>query len=46
VTASGFTVMRINLDNPPGDLAVFSGNAHLERGSALTLDLHGVRASF
>jgi hypothetical protein len=41
VTASGFTVMRINLDNPPGDLAVFSGNAHLERGSALTLDLHG-----
>ena len=41
VTASGFTVLRINLDNPPGDLAVFSGNAHLERGNALTLDLHG-----
>ena len=32
-TASGFTVMRINMDNPPGELAVFSGNAHLERGN-------------
>jgi len=41
VTASGFTVLRINLDNPPGELAVFSGNAHLERGNVLTLDLHG-----
>jgi hypothetical protein len=41
VTANGFTVLRISLDNPPGELAVFSGNAHLERGSALSLDLHG-----
>jgi hypothetical protein len=41
VTASGFTVLRINLDNPPGELAVFSGNAHLERGTATPLDLHG-----
>ena len=41
VTASGFTVLRIDLDNLPGALAVFSGNAHLERGSALRLDLHG-----
>ena len=41
VTASGFTVMRVNLDNPPGELAVFSGNAHLESGHALQLDLHG-----
>ena len=41
VTASGFSVLRINLDKPPGDLAVFSGNAHLERGSALAVDLHG-----
>jgi hypothetical protein len=41
VTASGFTVLRIDLDNAPGELAVFSGNAHLERGSALALDLHG-----
>ncbi len=40
-TASGFTVLRINLDNPPGELAVFSGNAHLERGTAISLDLHG-----
>ena len=41
VTAGGFTVMRINLDSPPGELAVFSGNAHLERGGAMTVDLHG-----
>jgi hypothetical protein len=41
VTASGFAVLRINLDNPPGELAVFSGNAHLERGAALAVDLHG-----
>jgi len=40
-TASGFSVLRVNLDTPPGELAVFSGNAHLERGSAATVDLHG-----
>jgi hypothetical protein len=41
VTASGFTVLRLSLDNLPGELAVFSGNIHLERGSTLSLDLHG-----
>ncbi len=41
VTASGFSVVRINLDNPPGELAVFSGNAHMERASAGAVDLHG-----
>ena len=41
VTASGVTVLRVNLDHAPGELAVFSGNAHLERGNALSLDLHG-----
>src|SRR5208337_4976086 len=41
VTASGLTVLRINLDNPSGELAVFSGNAHVERGNVLTLELHG-----
>jgi hypothetical protein len=41
VTASGSAVLRINLDNPPGELAVFSGDAHLERGATLALDLHG-----
>ena len=41
VTATGFTVIRINLDNPPGEIAVFTGNAHLERGANLSLDLHG-----
>lgn len=41
VTTSGFTVMRIRLDNPPGEVAVFSGNAHLTSGTALALDLHG-----
>lgn len=41
VTSSGYTILRINLDNPPGELAVFSGNAHLDRGGAVSLDLHG-----
>ncbi|MGH9604959.1 MAG: DUF6600 domain-containing protein [Terracidiphilus sp.] len=41
VTAGGFTVMRVDMDTPPGTLAVFSGNAHIEDGDALTLDLHG-----
>jgi hypothetical protein len=41
VTASGFTVIRINLDKAPGEVAVFSGNAHLEGGASPTLDLHG-----
>jgi hypothetical protein len=41
VTASGPAVIRINLDTPPGVLAVFSGNAHLERGTAVALDVHG-----
>jgi len=41
VTAANPTVVRINLDNLPGTLAVFSGNAHVERGSAMALDLHG-----
>ena len=41
VTASGFTVMRVDMDNAPGALAVFSGNAHLEHGNAVSVDLHG-----
>jgi hypothetical protein len=40
-TATGFTVMRVNMDNAPGELAVFSGNAHLVRGNSLAVDLHG-----
>ncbi len=39
--ASGFTVLRVNLDNPPGELAVFSGNAHLDNGSYMSVDMHG-----
>ncbi len=41
VNASGFTVLRINADKSPGELAVFSGNAHIEGGASPTLDLHG-----
>lgn len=41
VTANGITVLRVNLDNLPGQVSVFSGNAHLERGLTLALDLHG-----
>ncbi len=41
VTSNGFTVLRVDLDNLPGAVAVFSGNAHLDGASALALDLHG-----
>ena len=40
-TVSGFTVLRVNLDYPPGEIAVFAGNAHIEGGNTLALDLHG-----
>jgi hypothetical protein len=40
-TSSGYTVVRINLDYPPGEVAVFSGNVHIEGGTSLALDLHG-----
>jgi hypothetical protein len=39
--ATSFSVIRVALDTPPGDLAVFSGNVHLDRGNALQLDVHG-----
>jgi hypothetical protein len=39
VKASDFTVIRVNLDNPRGEVAVFTGNAHLDRGN-FSLDLH------
>lgn len=41
VTPAGATILRLNVDTPPGALAVFSGNAHLERGSSVMVDLHG-----
>jgi hypothetical protein len=43
VTATGFTVLRINVDKAPGEVAVFTGNAHLEGGSGPTLDLQGAQ---
>jgi FecR protein len=41
VTGSGFTVFRVKNDTPPGEVAVFSGNAHLEGSNGLALDVHG-----
>ncbi len=42
VTTSGFTVFRVGMDSPPGQVAVFSGNAHLESaGGNVATDLHG-----
>src|SRR5258708_5716289 len=40
LTASGFTTIRVKLDEGPASVAVFSGNAHLE-GAGLVADLHG-----
>lgn len=41
VTASGFTVVRVDLDNPPGNVSVFSGNAHVDGGNGQAVDMHG-----
>ena len=40
-TVTGFTVMRVRRDAPPDELAVFSGNAHLERGNNMQVDVRG-----
>lgn len=40
-TPSSFSVVRITLDQPPGNLAVFSGNIHVDQGDAVQLEVHG-----
>jgi ferric-dicitrate binding protein FerR (iron transport regulator) len=45
-TSSGFTVLRVAMDTPPGSLAVFSGNVHLQIANPASptpasVDLHG-----
>jgi len=40
-SATSFSVVRLTLDTAPGELAVFSGNVHLDRGDAIQLDIHG-----
>ena len=45
-TTSGFTVLRVDMDTPPGTVSVFSGNAHLQiaaspNGAAAEADIHG-----
>jgi hypothetical protein len=45
-TTSGFTVLRVGMDTPPGSVAVFSGNVHLQVGPSspsnlVGADLHG-----
>jgi hypothetical protein len=40
-TTSGFTVLRVDADRAPGQVAVFSGNAHLDSNNgSLEIDLH------
>jgi FecR protein len=41
VTVSGFTVLRVRLDEGPGELAVFSGNAHIDGTNGASLDVKG-----
>jgi hypothetical protein len=41
VSPQGFTILRVNLDNPPGEVAVFSGNAHVDGAKGLSVDMHG-----
>lgn len=38
-TAASGTVLRLRMDTPPGDLAVFAGQAHLDRVGGTTVDL-------
>lgn len=40
-TPSSFSVVRITLDQPPGSLAVFSGNIHVDQGDAMQVEVHG-----
>jgi hypothetical protein len=40
-TASASAVLRIKLDEAPGELAVFDGSVHLEGPGGLVSDLHG-----
>ncbi len=40
-SASSFSVVRVLRDQPPGNVAVFSGNVRLEQGASQELDLHG-----
>lgn len=39
VTVSGFTVLRVRMDDPPGELAVFTGQAQLQYGRQLQMGL-------
>jgi hypothetical protein len=41
VTGSGFTVLRVKLDDGPGEMAVFSGNAHVDGTNGTSMDLRG-----
>lgn len=41
VTATGFAVIRINMDEAPGQMAVFSGNVHLANEASGDVDVHG-----
>jgi hypothetical protein len=48
-TTSGFTTLRVAMDTPPGGVAVFSGNVHLQvanasAGPTVAVDLHGGEA--
>ncbi|MFC5864007.1 DUF6600 domain-containing protein [Acidicapsa dinghuensis] len=38
---SSFSVIRVTLDQPPGNIAVFSGNVHVEQGNAVQVEVHG-----
>jgi hypothetical protein len=39
VTSTAASIIRINFDNAPGSVAVFTGEVHLERPSGLSVDV-------
>lgn len=40
ISSSAFSVIRVEDDVPPGAMAVFTGNVHVELGNEMQLDLH------
>ncbi len=41
VQPHAYSVIRVNLDSQPGELAVFSGNVGVSRGSEMNVEVHG-----
>jgi FecR protein len=41
VEPRAYSVLRVNMDSQPGEVAVFSGNVEVTRGSSVDVEVHG-----